>query len=101
MYALFTADMPAPEGIEVANFLFADDQITIAWGDVDEAARTIEDHANAVDGFCKKWKLSLNPSKSELIKIFGLKKRLARWVAGDLEAASVSIGGSRVKEVKV
>ena len=60
----------------------------------------LNDYANQIDDYCRKWKIHINPEKCELLKISGIKKLQSSRTNRLVKKASIEIKGRQVKPVK-
>lgn len=70
------------EGLDVGALLYADDVVLIA-----DSAEELQGLIDTVDAFCRKWKMSMNMKKSEVMVVRGSMEPLPdyAWVCRDQE----------------
>lgn len=100
LYNLYVADLPAPDALETQSIQFADDQFLLAYGDDTEAAvENLEEYANDIVAFCKRWKIKINPAKSQFIKIYGRKCKQSHRTRRITKNARIFVDNTEVEAV--
>ena len=74
------------------SIMYADDQLLLATGkNPKETIENMNELADEIFEFCYRWKIRINESKSQLLKIFGLKTRISRINKKIINEANITI----------
>ena len=99
LYAIYISMMPKFNSKFAQTICFADDTLYLSWGDPEEAEIRLQTIANKVHLFCKEMKIGINESKSELLKVYGIKNRLSNRVRRITKKAGIFINGIKTNSV--
>jgi hypothetical protein len=74
LFSLFINDMPCPEGVSL--HLYADDTAALTTSkSVDFIVKRLQSAADAIADWCKKWRVVMNPKKTEAVLFRATNKR--------------------------
>lgn len=101
LYNLFTADQPTPRNDKMKILQYADDTAVIATArSPDSAATSLQSYIIELEEFYKKWGISVNGSKSELVLFRPRRKLRIRSTIKKARNICIKIGGEDLKPAK-
>lgn len=101
LYNIYVTDIPPTDTLETHAIQSADDRILLSFGDdTEEAAENLQGLPNITQDFCHRWKLRINPEKSKILKISGLKCKQSYRTRRLTKIAQFHINGAPINELE-